>query len=230
MRLWLVLCAALLLAAGSAQAEGETIYRDVSGTLTVIPSRVVGKRYRMFIGPLNVPAYLEYTAAEETARDAEDALPLPPISGGGRCIAQRAGQVIPNNAGTGVDYTSEVRDIAGFHDNATNPDRFIVPVRQDGLYDLKVGVRFNEASAAAGCTANTGDRLVQLRKGLGGGSTALATVRTRASAASDTELTLSAPDEELVAGDVVRVFVAHSCGGTLTVDSRVSIRRVAPLE
>lgn len=216
----LALSLTVLLCAFDAGAA-EKVYRNVSGTLTEIPQREAGHRYRMFSGPDGQPAYLEFTPAEETTRDTEEALPPPPFLGPGRVVAQRAGQVVPNNVGTAYDYTSEVVDNANFHDNATNPDRITIPVSQAGVYDVRVEVRFNEASAAAGCTANTGDRLAQIRIA----GAAAATTRVRASTASDTEFQVSASDRDLNVGDVIRVFVAHSCGGTMQVDSRVAVHR-----
>lgn len=221
-RVVLSLLAALVLAC-PAYAAGEKVYRLVAGELTEIPAREAGHRYRMALGPDGAPAYIEFTAAEETARDAEAALPPPPFSGLGRVIAQRANQVIPNNAGTAIDYTNEVRDIGAYHDNVTNPDRITIGAAQAGVFDIRAGVRFNEAGAAGGCTANTGDRVVQIRAG----GSAVATMRVRAATTGDTELVIPASDQELVAGDVIRVFVLQTCGGTLPVDSRVSVRRLS---
>lgn len=217
--LQLIIAALVLLCAAPAQAQ--KIYRFDGPTLVEIPARDPARRYRMATGPEGVPAYFELTPAEEAARAAEEALPPPPFSGLGRVIATRTDQVIPNNVGTAVDYTTEVRDIGAYHGPA-NPDRFVVGPAQGGVFDIRVGVRFDEASAAAGCVANTGLRLVQLRAA----GQPVATMRMAASPSGDTEVVVPASDQELNPGDIVRVFVAHNCGGTMEIDSRISMRRL----
>lgn len=215
--------AVLLCALAPFASAAEKIYRLVGGVPTEIGQRDVAHRYRMFTGPDGAPAYLELTTAEETARTTEEALPPPPFAGLGRFVAQRAGQPFATNTPNAIDYTSELRDNASFHDTAVNPDRVVIPAAQAGVYDVTVGVRFNESTAAGGCTANAGDRLVQIRVS----GTPVATMRVRAPAAGDTELVLPAGDQDLSVGDIVRVFAVQTCGGTMTVDSRIAVRRIS---
>jgi hypothetical protein len=201
----------------------EKIYHFVGPDLVEIPSRDPGHRYRYTV-VLGENAYVEFTSAEETARTAEEALPPPPFSGFGRCLASRTGQVIANNTATPIDFDTETRDIGGYHNPASNPDRFTIPVLQAGLYSITCYARFNESTAGAGGTANSGDRGLQIRQG----ASPVVSVRQRASATSNTEVVASA-ELEFAEGDVIRAGVLQNCGGTMSVDARFTLRRVAAL-
>lgn len=198
---------------------GEKIYRVVLGGLTEIPARVGGRRYgiRTVAGE---PAYVEFTDAEEADRAAEEAAPPEPFGGFGRCRASRSGQSVATATATAIQFDTEQVDNAAYHSTSANTDRFTVPPRQAGPHDVRVSVRFDEASAGAG--ANAGDRVVQVRVG----GQAVATVRVRAAAAGDTELALSPPDVELAVGDIVRAGVLQTSGGAMNVDARISLRRL----
>lgn len=198
----------------------EKVY---TSALVEISQRDPAKRYKYKTHPTTLEsAYIEFSAAEETARSTEEALPPPPFSGLGRCTATRVGQVIPNNTPTPVQFTTEVADIGSYHDNVTNPDRFTVGVAQAGVFDVKVYLKYNESTAAGGGVANAGDRGLQIRVG---GASAVAQ-RQRAAASGDTELT-AATELELAAGDIVRVGAVHNNGGTVQVDARISLRRLS---
>lgn len=204
----------------------ERIFKNVGGTLTLIASRDPAKRYKYTTHPVDKDSiYLEFTAAEETARTTEEAIPPPPFSGLGRCIATRAGQSIPNSTATAVLFTTEVTDVGDYHDPVTNADRFTVGAAQGGVFDVKAHLRYNESTAAGGGTANSGDRGLQIRLG----ANPVVTQRQRASSSGDTEL-IATTELELVAGDIVRVGSLHNNGGTVTVDARFSIRRISALE
>lgn len=205
----------------------ERIFRFNGAVLEELSARRPGRRYKYRTHP-DIPAeliYLEFTDAEEAARDAEEALPPPPFAGLGRCVAVRANQVVPNTTPTAISWGNAPRDRGNYFSSGT-PDRLTVGPAQGGVFDVKVGVRFNEASVGAGGAANAGDRLVQLRIG----GTPVATARQRATAAGDTEIVLSAAEPEAVAGDLIRVFVAQNCGGTMQVDARISVRRLGAAE
>lgn len=200
----------------------ERIFKFVSSTLTEIGSRDPARRYKYVRHPtLAENIYLEFTTAEETARDTEEAQPSQPFSGFGRAAATRTSFSIANNTATAVPFTSEIYDNALFHDTATNTDRFTIPESQAGLYDLKAHVKFNESTVGLGGVVNVGDRSVQIRVG----ASPIVSTRQRASAASDTEVTLAA-DLVLSVGDIVRVGVLQNSGGTMDVDVRFSLRRV----
>lgn len=200
----------------------EKIYRLVNGSPVEIEARDPSRRYRM-LRIEGAPAYLELTDAEETARDAEEAAPPPPFTGLGRCACTRTGQVIPNANPTAISFDAVVRDVGGYYSEST-PDRITVGPRQGGRFAVVVGVRFNESTAAAGGTANAGDRAVQVR--VNGQAPPGHTSRQRAAASGDTELTVQVPAPDLAAGDVIRVFVAHNCGGTMAVDARIALERL----
>lgn len=206
---------------------GERVFRYVNDVLEELAQRNPARRYKYRPHP-DIPTeliYLEFTDAEEAARDAEEALPPPPFSGFGRCVAVRANQVIPNNTATAVSFGNAPRDIGDYFNEAT-PDRFTVGPAQGGAFDVKVGVRFNEASVGPGGAANAGDRVVQLRIG----GSPVATARQRAAASGDTEIVFTAPEPEAAAGDLIRIFVAQNCGGTMSIDARVVIRRLGPAD
>jgi len=198
--------------------------RDAQSNLVEIASRDPLRRYRYRVHPTDGDnVYIEFTDAEEAARTAEEALPPPPFAGLGRCIATRAGQSFASGTPAAISFDTEVRDIGDYHDSGT-PDRFTVGPAQGGVFSLAVAVRWNEATA--GANANAGDRLVQVRVS----GTSLVTVRQRAASSSDTEMVLQVPEPELVAGDFVRVFVLQNSGSAMTLDARLSIRRISPLE
>ncbi len=102
-----------------------------------------------------------------------------------------------------------------------NPDRFTVPLRQAGTYDIKVYAKFLESTVGAGGTANAGDRVLQVRVG----ATPIVSVRQRASAASDTEL-IAVAELDLAVGDILRAGVFQNSGGSMNVDARISLRRI----
>lgn len=199
----------------------ERIFRFVGAVLEELVQRNPARRYKFRSHP-DIPTeliYLEFTDAEEAARDAEEALPPPPFSGFGRAVATRANQVIPNNAATLIQFATVNQ--RGIYWVAGQPAAFTVPAPQAGIYDVKIGCRFNEATPGAGGTANTGDRALQIRVN----GAPVATLRQRASAAGDTELVATA-DLELVVGDIIRAGVLQNCGGTLPLDVRMTFRRV----
>lgn len=201
----------------------ERIFKpDGAGGFILLTVRDPAHRYRYTTHPIDRDnIYLEFTSAEETARDTEDALPPPPYSGFGRCLATLTGQVIPNATATAFLFTNEIRDVGNFHNNV-NQDRFTIPVAQAGLYTVTCWCRFNESTVGAGGTANAGDRVLQIRQG----GAALVSVRQRAAAASDTECVASA-EIEFAEGDIIRAGVFQNSGGTMNVDARFTLRRVA---
>ncbi len=163
----------------------------------------------------------ERTAAE-AVRDAFDAAAVLIFEGLGRVQAEQASFVTTNNTGVAVEFGTEVFDFGGYHSNVTNPDRFTIPEGEGGVYRILAGFRFLESSAAAGGTANAGDRLGQIRLGA---NTPLATVRAPASASSNTEFQVI-DEAVLAAGDVIRAVVLQNCGGTMNVAARMTLRRL----
>lgn len=195
---------------------GEKFYRIVGGQPVEIPERDPARRYwyRRILGE---NAYLEMTAAEESARTAEESTPRA-YAGIGRCRASRTGQSVPTATATAIQFDTEQLDNANYHSTSVNPDRFTISPKQAGVYDVRVVVRFDEGSA--GANANTGDRVVQIRVG----AQPAVTDRRRAAAGGDTEVALVA-DVELAAGDVVRAGVLQTSGAAMTVDARISLLR-----
>lgn len=197
----------------------EKVYKFVGGALTEIATRDPAHRYR-YTTVSGANAYVEFTDAEETARTAEEALPVI-YPGPGRVVATRASQSLANNTATPIDFDTEVIDLGDYHSTGVNPDRFTVPATQAGLYAIAAHLKFSESSAAGGGVANAGDRGAQIRQG----GAPLVSQRQRASAASDTEITISC-EVDLAAGDVVRIGAVQNCGGTMNVAARMTMRRV----
>ena len=142
-----------------------------------------------------------------------------------RVRLQRASFGLANNTATAVPFTAAGQDPLDMHDHTTaNRDQIVIPAGQGGLYVLTAGFRFLESSAAAGGVANAGDRLGGIRRGVAAGEI-LVQARVRASAADNTEFQVY--DEVLLApGDILRVGALQSCGGTMNVATRFTLRRL----
>ncbi len=229
-----------LLFAGSA-AQAQKIYRfDAGGNLVQIAERDPARRYRLVTGPENVPAYFELRPSDEAEVDALAAIPPLPYSGNGRVVAERLASsplqvpsgLPPGTQATPIDYTTIRRDRGGYHRPA-NPDRFTVGPAQGGVFLSTLQVTFIESTPGVGCTANSGERRVDVRigtAGQGGGQQSIARARLQAAASGDTDVFLPIPELELAAGEFLRVLVSQNCGGPLPISSRFTLRRVGAID
>lgn len=136
-----------------------------------------------------------------------------------RCRLQIATFAVPTATGTAVPWDNELVDPLNMH-GAVNPDRIVLP--ETGWYYALGGVRFLEASAGVGGTANTGMRAAQLRIGA---ANVVATSRHAPAPADNSEFPVS-DYFQAVAGDILRMFVEQRCGGSMNCAARITVGRV----
>ena len=123
------------------------------------------------------------------------------------CVIKSASDLtVSNNTTTIVDWTTEVIDTDGFHDNSTNPSRITIPTGKGGKYLITF---FGPWAANA-----TGARAIALLKN-GGANTPSTNWEGFGSSANATTMTWTCI-AEYVAGDYIQARVYQTSGGNLS--------------
>lgn len=127
-------------------------------------------------------------------------------------------QSIPHATYVNVTFPTEDYDDGDLHDLVTNTDRITIPAGGDGLYSIMGGVRF--------AANNIGSRVVDITVN-GTRENDADAVRVQAVDVVSTTTALNVGRQaKLVAGDIVRLRVRQSSGGTLNLkDARIEVAK-----
>jgi hypothetical protein len=148
-----------------------------------------------------------------------------PTTASARVRVQRnAAQAVPSGTLTGMIFDTIVSDPTEMADPGA-PDRITVP--EAGVYLVIGSVRFQDDAVTVPCLTGVGTRELQLRVGASGAGTLIVAHRVAPSLTGSTPTEFQVVDElELAAGDVVRLGIQHTCGGSMNIRGRLSLRRV----
>jgi len=219
--LWYYDGAAWVASGATGDIEGVTAGVGISGggtsgtvTITNSMATAIDAKGDLIVGT-GADTFSKLTAGTNTyvlTADSAEATGLKwaaPAGGGSTfvgCVIKNASDLtVANNTTTFVEWTSEIIDTDGFHDNTTNPDRITIPVGKAGKYLVTYSCPF--ASNATGYRSsvlfkNAGVN-VPATSNDGAGSSASSTFNLFTTIASYAE------------GDYLRIRVYQNSGGNL---------------
>jgi hypothetical protein len=195
---------------------GERIFRFVGAVLEELAVRNPARRYKLTTHPTNPPEliYLQFTDAEEAARDAEEALPPPPFGGLGGVLIQHGPAGRPDGIQTVINWTAPIDQPRGVYWAAGQPSRVTVPANQAGAYEIRLQNRF--AQAVGG-----GLRAVEIRK-----NGAELIREARVAVVNDRTQWTICEIEDLAGGDFLELVPFQNSGVSVSYGARLRLRRL----
>jgi uncharacterized protein YjlB len=134
----------------------------------------------------------------------------PSVTPRGALVTKSANQSIANSTSTAITWDQETYDSDNLHDNATNNSRMTVPA---GVTHVRLDASITFA------VHGTGYRTVYFYKN---GTTIVSRIQIDPSATADTMMSLSSQVLEVVEGDYFEVWVKHTRGAALNVNTGVA--------